>query len=186
MGMILGLTTVSDENIQRILDDPPLLCKLLAPDDPEWYERAREEVGGPDAELILGEGEGDSIDLDKAWHGLHFLLTSTAWEGEPPLDLLVAGGTPLDEIEDGYGPPRLIGAREVAAAHRALSGLSDEVLRARFDPRAMTAADIYPAIWDRDPGEDDALGYLMENLHVLRDGLARASAAGLGVVVSIQ
>ena len=37
MGMILSVTAVSDEKIDRMLADPPLIWKLLAPDDPEIY-----------------------------------------------------------------------------------------------------------------------------------------------------
>ena len=43
---------------------------------------------------------------------------------------------------------------------------SDEIdepeFRRRFVPAAMMKADIYPAIWDRDPAEDDTLGYLCD------------------------
>src|SRR5687768_15824950 len=31
----------------------------------------------------------DELDLDKAWHGLHFLFTGTEWEGDEPACFLV-------------------------------------------------------------------------------------------------
>lgn len=43
------------------------------------------------------------------WHGLHFLLTGSDWEGEPPANFLLLGGDLLPESDrDGYGPPRII------------------------------------------------------------------------------
>lgn len=183
----MGLTTLRDENIVRILADPPLVWQVLAPDDPEIYADARDEAGGEGgAALALGEGEGDDVGLDKAWHAIHYLLTGTAWDGDPPLDLLVTGGTPVGDVDVGYGPARALTAAEVAEAHRALDGLSDEELRGRFDPAAMTDADIYPSIWDRAPEEDDVLGYVMGHLAELRAFLARAAGAGMGAVISLS
>ena len=43
MGMVLELTTLADENIERILADPPLIWRVVAPDEPEFYEAARRE-----------------------------------------------------------------------------------------------------------------------------------------------
>ena len=92
MSMIMGLVTVSDANIQRIINDPPSIWQLVAPDDPEPYKKARRsttrlaglvarllrrtDVHPPD--LRLGDHECVGSDLDKAWHGIHYLLTGTA------------------------------------------------------------------------------------------------------------
>lgn len=187
MGMVLGMTTLGDDNIRRVLADPPLVWKVVAPDDPEIYEEARSDEGsdGTGVDLAFEEAEMVSLDLDKAWHGLHFLLTGSAWEGEPPLNFLVAGGTPIGDLEVGYGPARALTSTEVATAHQALQALSDDTLRARFDPDALMRADIYPGIWDRKREDDDVLGYLMENLAELRSFLAQATEAHMGAIVSI-
>ena len=187
MGMILVLTTLSDENLRRVLADPPLVWKVLAPDDSEPYDDARNEAGegGSDDDVVLGDGEGEEDDLDKAWHGIHFLLTASAWEGQPPLHFLVAGGTPVGDIDVGYGPARVLTSAEVASVHRALSELPDDTLRARFDPAAFQQADIYPGIWDRDSKEHDLLLYLMDYLGTLRAFLERAVAARMGLVISV-
>lgn len=42
--------------------------------------------------------------MDKAWHGIHYLLTGTAWEGDPPLNFLVTGGREVGTEEIGIGP----------------------------------------------------------------------------------
>lgn len=58
MGMCPALCTISDANIQRVLADPPLVWKLVAPDDPEAMMRLEIYPGiwdrSPDAEGNLG------------------------------------------------------------------------------------------------------------------------------------
>ena len=200
MGMYLGFTSISDENIERVLAFPPLIWKLIAPDDPEAFESdaaAHRKRGflaklfrGKDresaAELVLREGEGIDEDLDKGWHGIHYLLTKTAWQGEPPLNFLILGGRELAGIEVGYGPARILTAAETQRIHLALSSVSTEWLRSRFDPADMMAKEIYPEIWDRDPAEDDTLEYCLEMFEVLKKYFSSMSEQRLGTIISIQ
>jgi hypothetical protein len=54
-----------------------------------------------------------------------------------------------------------------------VAAISDVELRARYDPKAMDAADVYPSrIWVRDG--DEALDYVMEYVTMLRGTLAEA------------
>lgn len=200
MGMYLALATLSDANIQRVLEDPPLVCQVIAPDDPEMYETARAGQKHPtllsrlfgrgsrtrnDHPLKLSTGEGIDAYIDKAWHGIHYLLTGTAWEGTHPYNFLVSGGQEVGDLEIGYGPARVLTAIETQEVHGALQSLDDEALRARFDPTDMLAKEIYPEIWARNPEEDDTLEYLMEHVQVIRDFLRQASETGMGLVVTI-
>lgn len=59
---------------------------------------------------------------------------------------------PEEEIgtDGGYGPARLVRPDAVRAVAAALDAVDIETLRARFDPAAMTAADIYPGLWADD------------------------------------
>ena len=201
MGMCLGLVTVTDATIDRLHADPPLVWALVSPDEPEaiataraaatrpgllarLFGRAPAQVDGPNT-LSLGPGEGSATDLDKAWHGIHYLLTGTAWEGTPPLNALVSGGREIPTIEVGYGAPRTLTAADTRAFAGALDALSDAELRSRFAPAEMAKLEIYPEIWDRDPGEDDTLGYLLEYVGRLRAYLAAAVSQDLGLLVTI-
>lgn len=186
MSMIMGLYTIGDGNIERMRGDPPLYWRLVEPDDPDLYRDACEEDPGEVPDLDRRDGEGEGTDLDKAWHGLHYLFTGTAWEGDPPLDFLVAGGEPLAEMDNGYGPPRLFRAAEVARIEAALSSLENAELASRFRPPDMLAKEIYPTIWDRPPAEDDTFGYLMDYLEVLREFLARAVRGRFGILIDLQ
>jgi hypothetical protein len=204
MGMVLQLTTVSDATIERVLADPPLVWQLVAPDEPELYDNARREdspqpsflgrllgtKNPPPARppgLTLSPAEGKSTDLDKAWHGLHYLLTGTAWAGDPPLNFLAAGGREVGDLEVGYGPARVFTAAETRAVRDALERVTADDLRGRFDADAMTAAEIYPeVIWKRVPPEDDPLGYLLEYYGTLRSFAEEAVAARVGLVVALM
>lgn len=208
MSMILGLNTLRDESLAKVLADPPLVWKVIAPDELEMYESARAESSKPTTgsffkrlfgggsrksgladnnglNLVLADDEVGDIDLDKAWHGIHFMLTQTAWEGEAPLNFLLLGGTEIGEIDVGYGPARGMTSAEVRTVAEALRNIDESFMRARFDPALMMELEIYPTIWDRDPDEDDTFGYCMEYFVMLRDFVISATERGTGLIISI-
>ena len=199
MGMCLGLTTLGDANIANVLADPPLIWRVIAPDDPEPYEQARQESAPsflgklfgrkPPAEtqdLLLGDSEGITTDLDKAWHGLHYLFTGSADSGALPWCFLVAGGRTVGNVDVGYGPARVFSSAETKDIRNALSTLQVDELRARFNPSAMTAKNIYPEIWSRGDPDDETIGYLLEYYAVLRGFLEQAVEARVGIVVYLS
>ena len=202
MGMVLGLTMLGDQNIERLLSDPPLIWRVLAPDDPDLYEASRREQSTPSllrrllgarspsgsdaAELILGEPEGISTDLDKAWHGIHYLLTGSASEGDAPLSFLVSEGRAVGAIHVGYCPARVFTAAETRTILQAIEGISDEDLRSRFDPGDMTAKKIYPEIWSRGSPDDETIGYFLEHFAIMRGFFEQAVESELGIVVSLS
>src|SRR5882762_365214 len=66
-----------------------------------------------------------SAHLEKAWHGLHYLLTGSAGEGGLPLGFLLEGGEEVGE-DLGYGSPRLFQPPEVRQIDAALAPISDD------------------------------------------------------------
>lgn len=141
MGMAGCYAAVDAATLALLKADPDSIPEFLFPDD--------------------GEGEpANYCDLDKAWHGIHYLLTGQADGGPEPLSLAVHGGEEVGE-DVGYGPARFLTPAQVRTVSAALDRITEANLRARFDPRAMDAAEIYPAIWGRDGQE--ALDYLVEN-----------------------
>ena len=194
MGMCLVLHTIDDDSIAKLLGDPPLIWKVIAPDDPEMYASARSEGAGSwfsrlfgskrqstEAETIAGfVSEGD---LDKAWHAIHYLLTKSAWGGDPPLNFLLLGGTEVGTVDVGYGPARALTSGQVREIHAALLPIDEAGLRSRFDPTEMMALDIYPAIWDREPAEEDTFAYCAEYFGELKFLLAEAEQQRLGLII---
>jgi hypothetical protein len=197
--MYFGLAAVSDENIEAILRYPPLVWKVVAPDDPEPFEQecaswkkpsfiGRLFGGKPQESPAAFPVQEEFFDgaLDKAWHGVHYLLTGSSEAGDPPLNFICSGGKEAGNIEVGYGTARVFRSHEVQAIAAALARVSDEELRRRFNPKEMLKLKIYPQIWHSDPEDDDPLGYLMENVDGLRMFLDRAVTNRRGMVVYLS
>src|SRR5204863_4376074 len=156
---------------------PPHLSRMsmisilvFAPDD-----EIRQLLQQPEGIHDFLDEERTSTDLDKAWHGIHWLLTGSADGGDEPLCYLLAGGEPVGDVDVGYGPARALTSEQVASWDAALSQISRDELARRFDPKAMLDADIYPQIWARSiEGEEDTLDYLLQAYGGFRDFVAAA------------
>jgi len=90
---------------------------------------------------------GPVLSLEKAWHGLHYLLTGSPWKGAEPLCFLVRGGRAVGP-DLGYGRPRLLGVDFVQRLDTALQEVGEERLWEGFDAGRFKAEKIYPGIWD--------------------------------------
>jgi Domain of unknown function (DUF1877) len=77
MGMILALREVDENQINDLLAEPASIPEFL-------------------------EAETGEIDLDNAWHGIHYLLTGTSYEGQEPLCHLLLGCTSIGDEDIGY------------------------------------------------------------------------------------
>lgn len=187
MSMILSLVTLSDANIARILENPPLVWRVFMPHDPGVYLKVlSRDIGNstsyqsiPDIEIQ--DGEGEYLDLDKAWHGIHYLLNKTAEECGAPLCFLISGGKQVGDIDVGYGPARAFMAEEVRVIDAALSAVNDDMLRSNFSQTEMIQQEVYPL---RDDSKDDeTLEYLMTYANILRVAIQRATEYHLGMVL---
>ncbi len=171
MSMICCLREISEPAIQPLLDNPETILDMLDKVDEDMAEALDESLLEPE------------IDLDKAWHAIHYLLTGTEWEGDPPLSYILNGGEVVGDVDVGYGPAHVLRPAEVRAFDAALSEISSENMRQRFNPQAMMAAKIYPTIWDRDPEEDDTLGYVLEYYETLKAFVHNVSEKGKGILI---
>lgn len=154
MSMIGNFLQLSPEELATLIDDPSSVVSFIYPEDEE-----RE----------------DNIDVDKAWHGIHYLLAGDVWGGKFPLANAVLGGTEIGD-DVGYGPARYLTADEVKAVADALMEITPDVLRSKYVASALAKNEIYPEIWD-DPA-DDAVGYLTSWYEILRDYYIEAAAKG--------
>ncbi len=118
------------------------------------------------------EGER-GIDVDKAWHAIHFMLTGEQHEGEPPLSDVVLGGIAIGD-DVGYGPARYLTASEVSDVADALESLTRDEFGKRYDAAALTANGIYPQIWT---GEEN-LEYVLSWYETLRQYYLDAASRG--------
>jgi len=153
--MIGNYLRLLPEELERLLANPDNVSEVIYPDG----------------------GSGDHpanrhLDIDKAWHAIQFLLTGDAWDGEPPLQNAVMGGTEIGEEDIGYGPARSLTPAQVKAVASALASISGEQLWSRFDERAFAEAEIYP----QGLTEEDK-DYIVGNYETLQKFFADAAAA---------
>jgi Domain of unknown function (DUF1877) len=158
MGMIWVAYRRDHSAVHQLMEDPDEVEELLESDDDET-----------------------SVDIDKAWHGIHWLLTgSEAPTAETPSDVIF-GGEPFGE-DLGYGPARLLSIEGVGRVAQVLERVDADALRVRMDPAAMQRAGVYPEIWD----EEDVLDeYLLPALRQLRIFYDTAAKAGQAVIQTL-
>lgn len=175
MSMILNLYSLSDAHLRAVLADPPLVWEVLGTRHP-----GLRALGPASSGLDLAPDEVEEASLDKAWHGIHYLLTGSAWEGDLPLGFICQGGSEVGDIDLGYGPARAFSAADVQAIAAALAQIDADQLAERYDPDEMEALDIYPSIWD--DGEE-ALAFCVSEFATLKDFIARTAGRGAGMLL---
>jgi hypothetical protein len=126
-------------------------------------------------------------DLEKTWHGLHFLFTGTAWEGTEPACYLVRGADAIgDAGELGYGVLHALRPAKTRTFSGFLDSLTRQELERRFDPARMTALEIYPETWSRASQRDTELSWLLESFDDLQAFVGDTARAGDGLVVYVS
>ncbi len=198
MSMTMTIYSLSDGNISKLLNEPTLIWRFLEPDTPEFYYHAtgmgkkpgiigkllgKKTIPIPESlpQVLLGKKEGKECYLDKAWGGIHYLLTGSVWEGEEPLSFLLCSGDPIGHVDVGYGPARVIKASETAKICAAINLIDAQKLMSRFNPKEMSKVDVYPNIWESE--KEEAFEYCLESFDSLKDHLNEAVSSDLGILI---
>jgi len=147
-----------DADVQAILENPESVDELLEEDDDET-----------------------SVEVDKAWHGIHWLLTGSGNPTDSPSSDVIFGGQPFGE-DLGFGPARMLSAPGVRRVAALLASLGDDVFRGRMDSAAMQRAELYPEIWDEENLLDE---YLLPALQRLRRFYKAAAEADQSVIQTL-
>jgi hypothetical protein len=158
-GMQLTLVMVTPEQFSQMKSDEKALEKTL-------FEPPRD----------------DALEMDKAWHGIHYLLTGNPWSARGTLGQAILGGVGFGP-DIGYGPARYLNPRQVAEIAEALKALPVDKFKSRYDPKAMMQAEIYPTTWERE-GEE-GLTWLVSGLEQLTAFYSRAADQKKGVILAI-
>lgn len=144
----------------------------------EFYRltHPRPRLESIDARLLIPEDARMGLTL---WHGIHYLLTGTAWDSSPPLCFLLHGGA---ELRWGaYGAERLLAPEEVASVWNAISSIGAEDLLSRYNAESMNRLKIYPLCWDSESERARLAGEFEE----LKRFLRRAAETESAVVLSL-
>ena len=166
MSMIGNFLLISDDELLKLLAEPSAVHDVI--------EAADEATSD------------DMVDVDKAWHCLHFLLTGTAWEGTAPLDFIAAGGTSIGDEDVGYGPARGFTSQELRAIADALEPITESQLISRFDGAKMDELEIYPGVgsWQEvDSTSAESFGYFTGAFEELRKLALRGRSQARGLLV---
>ncbi len=163
MSMIANIVALSPAQLASVVADPDSLASILYPE--------------------ADAGPGTRLDIDKAWHAIHFTLNASAWGGIGPLSLVILGGQEMGG-DIGYGPARVLTPDEVRAVADALASITGDAFSARFSPADMDAADIYPQGW-ADIGPD-ALPYVLEHYRRLRAFYQEAAGRGDAAILYLN
>ncbi|CEG28813.1 YfbM family protein [Bacillus sp. B-jedd] len=145
MGMIASFFRVSADTLKVLKANPDEAGDLV-------YE--------------MEEIEEQELDIDKSWHGIHFLLSGVA-DLDAPADghigRAILGGHELGE-DMGYGPLRYFEPNEVREIYQELKQTAPEELAGRFDLNELNRHEIYPMNkrWSEEDKE-----YLVENYDFL-------------------
>ena len=180
------------ENLQLVENLPPdAIAKAVQNLDPGLQAELTERIRNIQAALASGRGPTAfpldqttassgrrRLSLDKAWHGVHYLLTGDP-ESTEGLGVVMLGGTEIGD-DEGYGPARYFTTSEVAELVAALDAPGTaEAAAARYDADRMRELSIYPGGWDDDEERD----WLLDALDQLR-AFFRDSAKGGEAIIT--
>jgi hypothetical protein len=110
--------------------------------------------------------EDREFDIDKAWHGIYYLLTGISDIEKPNVSALgaaILGGTEIGD-DEGYGPLRYLEAKEVKEIAAALESVSVQDFASRYKVEDMNKNDIYPLGGEWTEEDKD---YLVEHYETL-------------------
>src|SRR5439155_16823633 len=102
--------------------------------------------------------------------------------GDEPLNFLVDEGTPVGEVDVGYGPARALSSEQVRRINTALARIEPDDVARRVDVKKLDEERIYPGNWQRNGYGVD---YVVTNYRTMRDCIARAAERGHGLILYI-
>nr|WP_314551956.1 YfbM family protein [uncultured Capnocytophaga sp.] len=165
MGMIMYLLRISKQELESYIDKPDLFLENRVDD-------------------------AYSMDIDKAWGGILYLLTGKAFASGSPedevdsLNRIFFSAQFFDEDMDvGYGPAHYLTPEQVAGIHRKIASLTEADLKARYDPEAMNEEEeLYPSLdWN-----EEIFEYLYFHFQALQSFFAMAASRGEAIVTFLS
>lgn len=137
MGVRYSLVQVAESELNGFLRNPDLLIQRLE--------------GG------LSYEEPASLDIDKSWDGLRYILSKAETENASVLSEAVFISQIIDESHDfGYGPAQYWRAKQVQVISNELERIEEGDLVSLADGNKMIEEGIYPGGWD-DPEAMESL-----------------------------
>ena len=165
MGMIMYLLRISKQELESYIDKPELFLENRVDD-------------------------AYSMDIDKAWGGILYLLTGKAFASGSPedevdsLNRIFFSAQLFDEDMDvGYGPAHYLTPEQVAGINRKIASLTEADLKSHYDPEAMNKEKkLYPSLdWN-----EKIFDYLYFHFQALQSFFATAASKGEAIVTYLN
>lgn len=186
MSMIGCFRTTSNEDLEALFGRPERIQKFLYGIDfsegahRSWLFKFFQKKK-PEVDHWIPKDEGADFDVDKAWHGIHYLLCDEPWEGKGVRSFILAGGRSIGSVDVGYGPARAFTSDEVKAIAEELSAIESKDLEAKCNAQDFAEKEIYPNIWDEP--FDECFGYILSYFEELKEFILNASRQGKALIV---
>ncbi len=164
MSMIGNYLRLPQADLDALLAKPESIVDFLYPDEDSDFPEDRH------------------LDIDKAWHLIHCLLTGTSWEGKEPFRSAVLGGDEIGDEDVGYGPARSMAPAKVKEVAAALSAISPEALWSRFDEELVDELEIYPG-WK---GDEEDREYVLDHYEKLQEFFKQAAAEHAAMILYLS
>ncbi|MDR2921105.1 MAG: YfbM family protein [Tannerella sp.] len=134
--------------------------------------------------LDIDTDEYPSLDIDKSWQAIHFLLCGNIDDGKPPLGNVV----PMRDdnwlgAEMDYGAFSIT-PKEVLEAYNAIKGMGEDELRQKYNFESLLENEIYPVVEDEDP--DDFFDYTYANFKSIQEFYQIASENNYAVIFYVM
>jgi hypothetical protein len=191
MGVCLVSYAVSDANIDTVLADPPLIWRIVEPEDESSYLRELEREAkvsvwarllgktrpAPEVRhLKFTAHELRPVDLDKSWDGLNACLKVCA----PQVPNFFGGSGEVGKIEVGYSAALYHRSDTMQRIAQAYAGVTAEQLLTTF--RSLDLTRSYPrGMWQQ--GDAAIESYLTENLAELQAFVKHTRDHALGAII---
>ena len=186
MGMVMTFFSISAEDSEAILANPERLGHVFGQPPltykPGFFARlfgAKESP--PDA---WRPGPIENLYIDKAWDGVHFLLTgkstSESVDDSHPLAFMLRGVS----FSSLRHPAALLNIEQVQSIHQAFALINPEQCYELADPADFKAKDLYPSIWDEP--KEECIGYVTNALAEVKSFFAQAAERQRAVIYTLD
>lgn len=164
MSMVLCYLRVNEDEFDKIKESFEYLHKIFFNED--------------DSKV------NSSLDIDKSWDGISFILCNYSRSSKHPFSKLFMGANTIHPGKHlGNGPTFFLTKDEVTFLSKKINEFSVEDFRKKFDAQKMMNAHIYPEIWLID---ENALDYLLHYFEKIKRFLKDASSENQFVVMAMN
>ncbi|AFL74299.1 protein of unknown function (DUF1877) [Thiocystis violascens DSM 198] len=191
MSILCSLYRLTEQQSKNLLVFPEAVSDLLGYAPPPTkssflsriFGKSRNDEPSPRRKLDPVV-ESETLELNQAWHILHYLLSGSDAEGEWPSAFIMSGGHKIGP-DLGYGPARLLNTELSKEVADFLSAPSRQALNAAYVAQDIQAAKIYWQVASEPNERQRQIEELWSMVQDMRTYFDRTAQAGSSILVHI-